>query len=134
MTILLAVVLWQMSSNYRHSQPLSYSSFVSEVDAGNVETANVGVAQTTADISGKLKQPAGIYRSTVPRDSLATVLDKLRQEGVDVQVSQEKTGAFNFIIGIAPIILLVGLWIFIMRMRMKQNSNSRKQPTPGALG
>lgn len=132
--LLLAVVLWQMSSTSRNGQTLSYSSFMGQVDARNVETANVGVAQTTADISGKLKQPEVTYRSTVPRDTLTILLDKLRQEGVDVQVSEAKTGATNFIIGIAPIILLVGLWIFMMRIRMKRNSNPPTQPTPGALG
>lgn len=134
--ILLAVVLWQMVSKNPSDQSskLSYSDFMNQVDGNNVQTANVGVAQTTADVSGKLKQPAATYRSTVPRDTLTTLLDKLRQDGVDVQVSEEKNSAANFIIGIAPIILLVGLWLFMMRMRMRQNSNPPNQPTPGALG
>lgn len=135
--VLLAVVLWQMVSKNGPSNQgskLSYSDFMNQVDQNNIQTAAVGVAQTTADVSGKLKQPAATYRSTVPRDTLTALLDKLRQDGVDVQVSEEKTGATNLIIGIAPIILLIGLWIFMMRMRMRQNPNPPNQPTPGALG
>jgi cell division protease FtsH len=135
--VLLAVFLWQMVSKNGPSDQgskLSYSDFMNQVDANNVQTANVGVAQTTADVSGKLRQPEVTYRSTIPRDTLTALLDKLRKAGVDVQVSQEKTGAANFVIGIAPIILLVGLWLFMMRMRMKQGSNPPNQPTPGALG
>ena len=134
--VLLAVFLWQMVSKNPSDQSskLSYSDFMNQVDHNNIQSAAVGVAQTTADVSGKLKQPAATYRSTVPRDTLTALLDKLRQDGVDVQVSEEKTGAANFIIGIAPIILLVGLWIFMMRMRMKQSPNPPNQPTSGALG
>lgn len=138
--ILLAVVLWQMVSKGRHSDQgsmaVSYSSFMNQVDGNNVQTANVAVMQNTADVSGALKQGAGTYRTTIPRDSLPNLLVKLRQEGTEVHVTEgaHESTWVNFLVGVAPIILLVGLWIFMMRMRMKQSPNPPNQPTPGALG
>jgi len=136
--VFLAVVLWQMMSKGGRSgqgSELTYSDFMNQVDANNIQSANFAVMQNTADVSGKLKQPSSDYRSTVPRDTLSALLSKLRQDGTGVQVSENSRGnTMNFLVGIAPIILLVGLWIFMMRMRMKQNSSRPNQPTPGALG
>lgn len=136
--ILLAIVLWQMVSKGGRSargSELTYSGFMNEVDANNLQTANVGVAQTTVDVSGKLKQPALTYQATVPRDILTNLLDKLRQEGVDVQVSDNSRGSTrNFLVRIAPIVVLVGAWLVMMLVRMKQNSGPPNHPPSGALG
>lgn len=141
--ILLALVLWQMVSK-GGSKPsqfpaLAYSDFMVQVDARNVQTAKVVISQNTADISGTLKQPATDYRTTVLRDTLTALMGTLRQQGANVQVSEG--GSFspmNFVVGIAPIIILVGFWIFMMRknqqIRSKRDSASPNQPSPGALG
>lgn len=138
--ILLALVLWQMVSTGGHSNQgatsLNYSTFMNQVDANNVQTADVAVMQNTADISGKFKQDSGSYRTTIPRDTLPNLLTKLRQQGTDVQVTEgaARSNWVNFLVGVAPVILLVGVWIFMMRIRMKQNTNPPNQPTAGAIG
>jgi ATP-dependent Zn protease len=139
--VLLAVVLWQMVSNggSKPSQApaLAYSGFMAQVDARNVQTAKVVISQNTADLSGSLKQPANEYRTTVPRDTLTALMDKLREQGTSVQVSEGASSArINFVLGILPILLLVGFWIYMMRMRQARAKRDSlpNQPSPGALG
>jgi ATP-dependent Zn protease len=133
--VALAIVLWQMSSrgvSGRSVPVISYSAFMDDVSAGSVGTANVKIAQSTADISGDLKAPEGAYRTTVPRDTLSALLDTLRSKGVIVQVSDASQG--NFFLGVAPILLLVGFWIYMMRWQMRKRTNPDQQnPTPGAV-
>ena len=138
--VLLAVVLWQMASRSggrSAATSLSYSDFLNQVNAGNVETATVAIAQNTADIAGELKTLPHDYRTTVPSDTLTALLDTMRSKGASVQVSdaKESTGK-NFVLGIAPIVVLIGFWLYMMRMQMR--SREKKNPPagtpPGALG
>jgi len=138
--VFLAIVLWQMTSKGgrpAQGSPLSYSDFMNQVDASNIRTATLAVMQNTADVSGELKQPVSDYRSTVPRDTLPALLSKLRQQGADVQVKEGAASGnwINFLVGVAPIILLVALWIFMMRqMQSKKDKNEPGQPSAGAIG
>ena len=137
--VLLAVVLWQMTSRsgrQSNGASLSYSDFLNQVNAGNVETANVAIAQNTADITGELKTLPHDYQTTVPRDTLTPLLDSMRSKGASVQVSEarESTGK-NFVLGIAPIVVLIGFWIYMMRMQMRNREKRNPSGTPpGALG
>ena len=137
--ISLAVVLWQMAagrgSRGGPAEALSYSDFMKQVDSSNVESAHFELSQNTANVTGSLKQPAGRYRTTVPRESAANVMNTLRSNGVDVAVVEAPT-ALDTIKTIGPIVVLVILLIFVMRqkMRTRQNTGSPGQPSPGALG
>ena len=136
--ILLAIVLWQMSSRGTASVApwrLTYSDFMEQVKSNNVGTADVSIAQNTADISGDLKSPGAPYRTTVPRDTLTGLLDTLRSEGVNVKVA-ERTSAMRVVVAVLPIVTLIAFWLFMMRVRMQKqgNSSSGKNMPPGALG
>jgi cell division protease FtsH len=137
--ILLAVVLWQMAagrgSRGAPAQALNYSDFMKQVDASNVESAHFELSENTAGVTGSLKQPAGRYSTTVPRESAANLMNTLRSNGVDVAVVEAPT-ALDTIKTIGPIVVLVIFWIFVMRqkMRSQQSTGSPGQPSPGALG
>jgi cell division protease FtsH len=137
--IFLALVLWNMQAKNPASNGsvpvLAYSDFLSQVTAKNVETANVTISTNTVAIAGKLKQPANDYKTTAPRDSVTPLIDQLRQGGATVEVSEGRNSTpANLLVGIAPILLLVALWIFMMRQQAKRAQAPPNQPTPGALG
>ncbi len=139
--VLLAVFLWQMVSKKPapdQGTELSYSDFMNQVDGRNVQTANITVMQNTADVAGRLKNPSTDYRSTVPRDTLPRLLDNLRQQGTSVQVSEgvaTRASGANWIIDAAPILLLIGVWIFMVgRSRAPRNPSPPNPSSPGAIG
>jgi cell division protease FtsH len=134
--ILLAVVLWQMLSHKGQgpkASQLSYSDFMKQVDAKNLESAKFTLSQNTADVSGYLKNPMLGFETTVPANTATDLMNRLRADDVDVQVAQGTTSG-NFIMGALPVVFLVGVWIYIMRQRTKGQSNANPDPSTGALG
>ena len=136
--VALAIVLWQMASRGVGDRPvhaMSYSAFMDDVSAGSIGTANVRIAQSTAEISGDLKAPGGAYRTTVPRDTLTGLLETLRSKGATVVISDAGQNSWlNFFVGVVPIVLLVCFWIYMMRLQMRKRTNSDpKNQMPGAM-
>lgn len=125
--VALAVVLWQMQSVSNNNTPrnqISYSDFLQQLDQNNVATATFALSQDTARVSGNLRSPAQGYRTTVPKESISDLTDRLRKQNADVEVVEStETGWASWIINLLPLILLVAFWIFMMqRMRAKQVS------------
>ena len=135
--MLLAVVLWRMSSTPRDTgsnTQISYSDFMQQTDKNNIATATFALSQSTADVSGALRDPVEAYRTTVPRESVSDLTDRLRKQGVNVSVSESPNQTWKtYLVNLAPLLLLVGFWIFMMqRMRARQMPppNSPNTTTP----
>jgi cell division protease FtsH len=123
--VALAAVLWQMTSHSKNSVPdnqISYSDFLQQVDKNNIATAIFALSQNTADVSGNLREPVQDYRTTVPKESVSDLTDRLRKVGANVSVSESSKQSWQtYLANLAPLLLLVGFWIFMMqRMRSKQ--------------
>jgi len=123
--VALASVLWLISKApqdrlSRHS--ISYSDFLQQVDKDNIATATFGMAQNTADVSGNLREPAQGYQTIVPRDDASYLMDRLRKQNANVDVSEStRQSRENLVMNLAPLLILVGFWIYIMRrFRAKQ--------------
>jgi cell division protease FtsH len=134
----LAVVLWRMSSrspkDSDSNQQISYSDFLQQADKNNIATATFALSQSTADVSGALRDPVEAYRTTVPRESVSDLTDRLRKQGVNVSVSELPNQTWKtYLANFAPLLLLVGFWVFMMqRMRARQMPppNSPNATTP----
>jgi|HubBroStandDraft_1064217.scaffolds.fasta_scaffold50688_2 cell division protease FtsH len=128
MMIALAVVLWQMSSKPTSQKPssaISYSDFMIQVDKHNVGSAKLLVSQSTAQIQGQLRTPPENFSVTIPKEVIPDLTERLRKQGATVEVAEIKdTNLINTLINFSPILLIVGVWIFMMRQR----SAMRKQP------
>ena len=134
--IFLALVLWQMSSKNGSSKSatlsLSYSDFMAQVEAKNLQTARFALLQNTAEVTGNLKQPAGRFEASVPRDSATSLMDTLRAEGTQVEVA-EGASMSRYVVDVLPIVLLIGLWI-LFQSRARRNGSGPNPPSPGAIG
>lgn len=136
--VALAVVLWQMSSTRPRdsdsNQQISYSDFMQDLDKNNIATATFGLSQGTAEVRGALRDPVEGYRTTVPRESVSDLTDRLRKQGVTVNVSESPNQTWRtYLANLAPLLVLVGFWIFMMqRMRARQipPPNSPNTTTP----
>ena len=119
--ILLAVVLWQMASRggqSGHEDQPSYSEFLSKLDNGEVKNVTINLSQNSADLEGVYKDQANTkFRNvTVANSVIPDITKALQDKGVPYEYKEVSNGNWiNFLVGVAPIILLVALWIFMMR-------------------
>ena len=105
--------LWQQ---WTQVEPLPYSEFVQQLQAGNVESLSVG---ETA-LRGVLRQPLpdGRRQFVTTRVEPALV-EQLAPHGVRFTGIVESTWLRDLIGWVAPVLLLVALWSFAMR-RLQQ--------------
>ena len=139
MMIALAVVLWQMASRPNQTKPssaMSYSEFMNQVDRNNVGSAKLLVSQSTAEIQGQLREPIQNFTVTIPKEVIPQLTERLQKQGTTVEVAEVKNlSAVNQILNFAPIILIVGLWVYMMRrMQRRRNPPPQAGPPNGALG
>ncbi|HTZ73750.1 MAG TPA: ATP-dependent zinc metalloprotease FtsH [Candidatus Aquilonibacter sp.] len=119
--ILLAVVLWQMASRggqSGHEDQPSYSEFLTKLDAGDVKQVTINLSQNSADLEGVYKDQSStkFHDVTVANSVIPDITKDLQDKGVPYDYKEVSNGNWiNFLVGVAPIILLVALWIFMMR-------------------
>ncbi|MEE2777209.1 MAG: ATP-dependent zinc metalloprotease FtsH [Acidobacteriota bacterium] len=110
------ILLWNTFQTGKAApEELTYTDFVAELDDGNIETITIQGAQ----ITGKLT-PSGRFPDGGDFVTQARVTDGLveKLEAHDVIVTFEKpreSTLVTMLISWAPILVLVGLWIFFMR-------------------
>lgn len=142
MMIALASVLWQMASksgsqssgqNAGHS--ISYSDFMNDVDQNNVATVKLLLSQNTAEIQGTLRQSISAFSVTIPKERIPDLTDRLRKQNVTIEVSEAKEANWlSLVMTIAPILIIVGFWIFMMRMQRRQSQPPGSAPSSGPIG
>ena len=128
-----ATLLWQVvKSGNSRTQPapeISYSQFLTQVDAGNV--VMVRISKTRAD---GIYHNGGPFRVNVP-GSQEQMLQTLRQKNVEIWYadSPEQSGWGWLVNLFAPLVLLAALWFFMIRqMKTKANlENARTAATAG---
>ena len=108
--LLLVLALFQAfnSSSSFGPKPVSYSEFMSRVNAGEVKA----VALDGERVSVVAKDGSHYITIKPQGEQLA---DKLLGKGVDVSADpQEQSGILTILLSWAPFILLIGVWIFFM--------------------
>jgi cell division protease FtsH len=117
--ILLAVILWQMASRggqSSHDDQPSYSDFLTKLENGQVKDTTIYLSQNSAELQGVYKDATKFRGVTVANTAIPDVTKILQDKGVPFDYKEVKDGNWiNFLVGVAPIILLVALWIFMMR-------------------
>lgn len=111
-------------------QVISYSQFLEQLDSGTIEAVSI----RGLGVDGSFKQEVNIYLSRQKRDIPVKdfrtflpsfqgedLLARLQGKSIRITVLPEDTSLFTqFLIGILPWILIIGLWIFIMKRAQKQ--------------
>ncbi len=118
--ILLAVVLWRMASaGTQASRDLkpNYTDFTAQLQKGNIKDVTISLSQNTADIQGDYREPAEHFRGVVvPNTVLSGITKELQDKGATINIKEVRTGDwFSLLVNVAPLLLLVALWIFMMR-------------------
>jgi cell division protease FtsH len=99
---------------------ISYSAFLSQVEADNVAKVTVSKNQVN-----------GTYRdkSSFTVISQEEMLQTLRQKNVEIWVRDASQGDWpTWLLNLAPLVLLAALWFFMIRqMKQRQSSNAMNQ-------
>ena len=105
---------------------MSYSDFITAVDAGKVASVTI----QGNDVAGKFTDGKD-FRTYKPADALLS--EKLLENKVAISArpEEEKFSWFSIFISWFPLILLVGVWIFFMRQMQvggRQGDGLRQKP------
>jgi cell division protease FtsH len=103
--------VFQPSSSSTNATPVAYSSFLDEVNGGQVQSVMIA----GHDVSGVTKDGKAFDTYTPDDPSL---VGKLVAAGVHVQAKPEGDNmnpVLKVLISWAPMLLLIGVWIFFMR-------------------
>ena len=142
--VVVGVLIWQFSTTLRSAPaPMTFTQFLAHVDRGEVAEVEI----TGNDIVGKLAAQVGdgkqVFRTYVPTQ-YEGLGNKLAEKNVVISGKDPTTSPWvTALYAWAPILLMIGFWIFIMRQmqsggnkalsfgksRAKLSSSSQKKVT-----
>ncbi|HEY4710179.1 MAG TPA: ATP-dependent zinc metalloprotease FtsH [Candidatus Acidoferrales bacterium] len=119
MMIALAFVLWEMASRggpaAKEDEP-SYSNFLAKVDSGNVKDVSIELSPNSAELQGEYRDGSKFRGVTVANTAITDVTKVLQDKGVLYNYKEVKEANWvSLLINFSPILLIVGIWIFMMR-------------------
>jgi cell division protease FtsH len=137
--VIVGVLIWNFSTTFQtRDQPMAFSKFLASVEKGDVQTVKI----TGNNITGTTKQGAK-FRTYAPAqfDQLGNLL---HSKDIEIEADEPAVSPWASIIyAWAPLIIMIGFWIFIMRQmqsggnkalsfgksRAKLSSSSQKKVT-----
>ncbi|HTZ84989.1 MAG TPA: ATP-dependent metallopeptidase FtsH/Yme1/Tma family protein [Candidatus Acidoferrales bacterium] len=125
-----AMLMWETvrSKSGDQRQPeISYSQFMSEVDAGRV--ANVRIRGS--EINGTYRDGKNQFHLIGPANP-EVYTDTLRAKGVEVWFRDANSGSLPVLGTWAPLLLLGALWFFMIRQMQRRNVPVPPRHDPGA--
>ena len=100
-------------------KPISYSTFLADAKSHHVATATISNA--SGIITGTLSDGTQ-YSATGPSPVIASDVEKLRAEGINVQFSNPSSFSTTWLPYIIYIVIFLGIGLFITRMGRSQMS------------
>ncbi len=115
-----AVLLWQTvksGGSARAASEISYSDFLTRVESGQVSAVTIA-----GSIVNGVDTKGSSFRVVAPPNQTA-MLDALRQHGVAIWFKEKPEQSWpNWILNLAPLVLLGALWFFMIRQMQKRRS------------
>jgi cell division protease FtsH len=114
--IVLVFLLWSLFQTTKGtSEPIAFSKFIDQVNSGMVEKVTIRGDEVRGET--KVSAPGGKheFHTTAPTNYPA-MYDLLKTKGVVMEFEPpQNTGFITALITWAPVLFLIGLWIFFMR-------------------
>ena len=125
---LLFIFLWNMffSIGPPEYHTISYSQFLEQLHAGNIQSVTIKELQVTGSLSqetfvqkpgGKATVPVKNFHTFLPSFQGEDLIKQLREKNVVISVepSEKSSLLWQLMIGILPWVLIIGVWVFLMR-------------------
>jgi cell division protease FtsH len=144
--IVVGVLIWNFSTTFQRSEaPMAFSTFLKHVDNGEVQAVTIVGSEITGVLAPSASGGDGNakFRTYAPTQ-YEGLANKLNDKGVQITAKPETTSPWATILySWAPILLMIGFWLFIMRQmqsggnkalsfgksRAKLSSSSQKKVT-----
>ena len=112
------ILLWntiQAGNVGRHE--LTFTEFIEEVDAGRISEVTIAGQKVNGKFRGGGKYPEGeTFLTFLPPDYSDELVRELRASNVVITAEEPRENPLiQFLVFWAPILLIIGLWIFFMR-------------------
>ncbi len=94
---------------------ISFTRFMQAVDADKVANVTIQGKHIRGQYKDEQGRPGETFKTFAPED--ATLVSRLREKGVDIEAKPEDNEPWYVValVNWAPMLLLVGVWIFFMR-------------------
>jgi cell division protease FtsH len=142
--VVVGVLIWQFSTGLRPGpSTIPFSQFLQKVDAGDVASVVISGSEITGTYTGNTGEGQGKFRTYAPTQ-YEGLANKLVEKNVGIDAKPESASPWTALLySWAPILLMIGFWIFIMRQmqsggnkalsfgksRAKLSSSSQKKVT-----
>jgi cell division protease FtsH len=140
--VVLGVLIWNFSSTWanRNETKITFSQFLERVQAKQVAK----VTMTGNEIVGEMADGTAKFRTYAPEGHYTGLANELQAANVEIAADKEAVSPWaTLLYSWAPILLMIGFWIFIMRQmqsggnkalsfgksRAKLSSSSQKKVT-----
>ncbi len=129
--IILFIWTQYFTPNGPESYEISYSQFVEQLNAGNIKSVLIRKLQVNGEFIKEVnitlpgaKKPLAVkdfqtYLPSFQGESLLTDLEK-KNVIINVEPAEEKSFFWQFIIGLLPWVVIIGVWMLIMRRAQQQ--------------
>ncbi|TAK13421.1 MAG: ATP-dependent metallopeptidase FtsH/Yme1/Tma family protein, partial [Acidobacteria bacterium] len=124
--VVLGVVIWEFSSNLqRNEEEIKFSEFLERVDNRKVESVTIVGSDVSGTYVGGATDPTSKtgFHTYAPAQ-FDNLVGYVREKGVQ-KIDAKPANPSNwttFLLSYAPILLMIGFWIFIMR-QMQSGGN-----------
>jgi cell division protease FtsH len=125
---IIAIVLVSIFNHYANvgtvTAPLSYSEFLNDVRNGQVAEVHIQSNNAGNQITGKTVD-GGDFQTFGPPDP--KLIDDLVDNKVEITAEPpaERSVFVDLILGVAPILLLIGVWVYFMRQMQGGGAGGR---------
>jgi cell division protease FtsH len=135
-SLLVFLILYIWVQEYGTQTPerqyeVTYSKFFEELDASNIKSVTITNLQVTGvfkkDVEivlpgEKKATPITEFKTYLPSFQGEDLMSRLREKNVMINVEQpeQKSIFWQFLIGVLPWVLIIGVWLFIMRRAQQQ--------------
>jgi cell division protease FtsH len=117
--VVVAVAVWNFSTRFQtHDRPVPFSDFMADVESGKIDKVTI----TGQEVTGIYRSNGESFHTYAPAqyDGLA---NKLIDKGISVNAKEPTQSPWaSLLYSWAPILLLIGFWIFFMR-QMQSGGN-----------
>ncbi len=137
----LLLYLWQNYSYKSQQQQIytiNYSTFLDQLDAGNIQSVVIQELTVTGQFKKEVRitpeggKPVNIksFKTFLPQFQGQGLMNELRSKNVaiDVKPKQKTSPLVDFLLGVLPWVLIIGVWVLLMRRTARQISGG-----PGGL-
>ena len=124
--IVVGVLIWNFSANFQRSEAaMPFSTFLSHVDSKEVQAVTITGNEITGTLSTSSNGDGNTKFRTYAPTQYEGLANRLAEKGVVITAKPETTSPWaTLLYSWAPILLMIGFWLFIMRQMQSGGSKA----------